>query len=246
MAPKAAFAALVLGLCLTATAAAAGDAVTTTPVDAKRRTLYVTVDNQSIRFEAPPGMCFADRTHRREGPFVEPIVQSLRQKGDEKLLGLFMPCDSLANPALAIAREGRVPSFGMILWPHDVGEAAPRDSSAAYLDWRAASFYEYVRVHLPAWLAAADPLRQPGDTARPPEIAPGPGQSTAGLFITYGQYLSADGRPFPTVGAVGTALLRGHPVEFVVRLNRASGISDDSGAHGFMVNFLDLQAAINR
>lgn len=237
-------------LALLLTVVLAGEARAEAPIkpdlDPHRRTLYVTIGEDPVRFEAPVDMCFADRTRKGEGEMFDLIAAALKQKGDETLLGLFMPCDSLANPMHAMAREGRVPSFGIVTFPHRIEASAPRDSSSAYLDWRAASFHEYVAVNLPGWLLAADPLRQPGDTANLPEIAPGPAQGQNGLFVTHNQYLSADGRPFPTVGATGTALLRGHPVEFIVRLNAASGIGDESGAHEFMVNFLDLQAAINR
>lgn len=212
----------------------------------KRRTLYVTVEQDQIRFEAPKGMCFADATKRNEAQLVRLVAGLLRKKGDEQLLGLFMPCDSLANPMHVSAREGRVPSFGIITWPHDIEDAASHDSAGAYLDYREASFREYVAVNLPAWLAAADPLRQPGDKVKLPEPDGELRRGTHGLVTAYSQYVSADNYPFPTTGAVATALLRGHPVEILVRLNAASGIVTTGQAHDFMKDFIDLQGEINR
>lgn len=244
MAPKTVWVfALLLAVTLPTFAAAADKPP---KLDPHRRTLYVTLGENPVRFEAPKDMCFADPTRRGEGELAAMIAASLRQKGDETLLGVFMPCDSLANPMHAMAREGRVPSFGLITWPQQMEDRGPWPTNARYLDWRSASFHEYVAVNLTGWLGAADALRQPGDTAKVPELAPGPAQGENGLFTTYNQYLSADGRPFPTVGAVGTTLLRGHPVEFILRLNAASGVEDEMAAHDFMANFLDLQAAINR
>lgn len=215
-------------------------------IDDIRRTLYVTIDEDQVRFEIPDGMCFADRTRPGEGRLFEAIAQGLRFKGDETLLGLFMTCDSLANPGHPLAREGRVPSFGIITHPYKIAARADRSSTAAYLDWRQASFHEYVALNLPGWIMAADPLRLPGDTTDPAVPAPGPAQGNNGIFTTFSQYLSADAQPFPTVGAAGTTLLRGHPVEFILRLNAASGITDEEQAYEFMRDFLDLQAAINR
>ena len=65
-------------------------------------------------------------------------------------------------------------------------------------------------------------------------------------MTTFSQYLSADGQPFQTVGATGTLLAKGHPIEIAVRLNGASGITTTDQAHDFMKKFMDLQGEINR
>lgn len=245
MAPKRIASALLLVVLATATPAHADAKTQDAIINKERRTLFVTVGEDRLRFEAPKGMCFADKTMRTEGALLRAAELALRHKGDEDLLGLFMPCDSLVNPAMAIAREGRVPSFGMITFPHGVETTAPRGDLGAYLAYRDASFHEYAAVNLGPWLGIMGLLRQPEDTAKDPALDDGVAYSTHGIVTTYSQYLSADARPFPTVGAVATTLAHGHPVEVVMRLNAASGVTTAQQAHDFMANFIDLQAALN-
>lgn len=243
MAPKHLIAALAVLLALGAPAFAQNKPA----VDAdKTRTLFATVGGERLRFEIPEGMCFADHSHPQQRAIIELVRRALTHKGDEHLLGLFMPCDSLLNPGHPVAREGRVPSVGIILWPHKIEDAADRSSTASYLNWRAASFREYTMLNLPVWMMAADPLRQSGDTVKDPEVASDLARTDHALLAAFSQYLSADGRPFPTVGAVGTTMLKGHPVEIALRLNAASGITSADQAHEFMAEFMDLQARINR
>lgn len=213
---------------------------------AAARTLFVTVGQERLRFEAPAGMCFADHGARAQAGMIDAVRGALAKKGDERLLGLFMPCDSLTNPSHPGSREGRVPSFGVILWPHDVEDAAPRDDLARYLDWRRASFREYIALNLSPWLLAADPLRQPGDSVAEPVITPEPLTTPVALITSYQQSLSADAQPFPTTGAAATTLIHGHPVEILIRLNAASGVTTTDQVHVFMDNFMALQERLNR
>lgn len=243
MAPKRIIAALLAAtLALSAPAWAAKP----DPAADKTRTLFVTVGGERLRFEIPEGMCFADSSNRQQAMLIDLIRRALAHKGDEHLLGLFMPCDSLANPGNPMAREGRVPSVGLILWPHKIEKAANLSSSDSYLNWRAASFREYAALNLPMWMLAADPLRQSGDTVKEPELSTDAARTNHALMTTFSQYLSADGQPFETVGAVGTLLVHGHPVEIAVRLNGASGITTTDQAHDFMEKFMELQAMLNR
>ncbi len=216
------------------------------PAADKTRTLFVTVGEDRLRFEIPEGMCFADQSNRQQGAMLDLIRRALAHKGDEHLLGLFMPCESIANPGNPMAREGRVPTIGIILWPHKIEDAVAHGSSAQYLDWRAPSYREYAALNLPVWMLAADPLRQSGDTVKDPELSTEVTRSTHALMTTFSQYLSADGQPFQTVGATGTLLAKGHPIEIAVRLNGASGITTTDQAHDFMKKFMDLQGEINR
>ncbi len=243
MAPKTLIAALLVATlaCVTPALAQKPD-----PAADKTRTLFVTVGGERLRFEIPEGMCFADSSNRQQAMLIDLIRRALAQKGDEHLLGLFMPCDSLANPGNPMAREGRVPSVGLILWPHKIEKAATLSSSDSYLNWRAASFREYTALNLPMWMLAADPLRQSGDTVKDPELATDIARTDHALMTTFSQYLSADGQPFDTVGAVGTLAVKGHPIEFALRLNGASGITTTDQAHDFMAQFMELQATLNR
>lgn len=247
MAPKRLISA-VLALVLSATLAATlpVQAETPDPAAGKTRRLFVTVGEERLGFEIPEGMCFADQGNYRQAVLIDMIRRALAKKGDETLLGLFMPCDSLANAGNPVAREGRVPSFGVILHPHKLENISTRSSTAGYLDWRAPSFHEYAAVNVPVWMFLADPLRDSGDTASDPEMDGDMTRSDNALVTTFSQYLSADAQPFPTVGALGTTLIKGHPIEIAVRLNPLSGITTNSQAYEFMTNFMELQAAFNR
>ncbi len=242
MAPKTLAVALIALLAITSPVLAQ----TSAAITGKTRTLHVTVGNERLRFEAPDGMCFADGNNRQQDAVLQLARRMLRHKGDEQLLGVFMPCDSIANPANPMAREGRVPSLGVILWPHKIEDRATRDTASTYLDWRAASFPEYAALNLPLWLLAADPFRQPDDTVADPEISGDSRHTATSLSTAYAQYLSADGQPFPTVGGIGTILINGHPIDIALRLNAASGVTTIDQAHEFMENFMELQARINR
>lgn len=239
-------AACALALMLTASVAASAAAPKKDDPATKRRTLYVTLGENRLRFEAPTGMCFADATKNVEISIVKMTAGLLKKADAGSLIAVFMPCDSLANPRNVMAREGRVPSFGIITWPRDIEDAAPRGSLEDYLSYRAASFNEYIAVNLPAWLVAADHMRQPGDTVQPPVPQDSAARSASGVVASYSQYLSADNYPYPTAGAVGTTLLQGHPVEILVRMNAASGIDTPAKAQDFMKDFIDLQADLNR
>ncbi len=243
MAPKRIIAALLAALVIASPVMA--DKKPAADAD-KTRTLFVNVGAERLRFEIPEGMCFADQGHPQQRALIELVRRALAHKGDEHLLGLFMPCDSMLNPGHAMAREGRVPSVGMILWPHKIEKAADRSTRDSYLNWRAASFREYTALNLPVWMLAVDPLRQSGDTVKDPELSADLARSNHALLATFSQYLSADGQPFETVGAAATTLIKGHPVEIIIRLNRASGITTIDQAHEFMAQFMDLQAQINR
>lgn len=243
MAPKRIIAALLASVLLFSTPVLADNP---DPAADKTRTLFVTVGSERLRFEIPEGMCFADQSNRQQGAMLDLIRAALAHKGDEHLLGLFMPCDSIANPGNPMAREGRVPTVGIILWPHKIEDTATLTTSVQYLDWRAASYREYGALNLPIWMLAADPLRQSGDTVKDPELSTDVAQSRHALMTTFSQYLSADGQPFETVGAAGTLLVKGHPIEIAVRLNGATGITTTAQAHDFMKNLMDLQGDINR
>lgn len=244
MAPKR-FIAVLLAAALTAAATVAG-AAPADPAAGKTRTLFVTVGEDRLRFELPQGMCFADRNDRQQGALLDMARRALDKKGDERLLGLFMPCDSLANPGNPLAREGRVPTVGLILWPHKIEAGSAHTDTAAYLDWRAPSFHEYAALNIPLWLFAADPLRQPGDNVHDPLIDDGHRASAAALMAAFSQYISADGQPVETVGALASMLVRQHPIEIVIRMNATGSDATIDQAYEFMSEFTGLQAALNR
>jgi hypothetical protein len=211
-----------------------------------RRTLHVGMGQETLKFEAPLGMCFLDPSRRNEGVIYRALEQVIDKKGDEKLLGVFAPCDSLANAGNPMAEEGSVMSTGLLTWPNRaIGEKSGFETRADYLDFREPSFAEYLALNLSQWtnvtketLPAGDRL---GDIVMDGEVR----RSESGVYAGFTQNMTINAEKYDLTGVGATTALRGFPVEVLIRLNRYNGIDTTGEAYELMEDFLAQQAALN-
>ena len=213
-----------------------------------RRTLVARVGEDTLHFEAPLGMCFVDPTKQGEREFYASVRDFFTRKADETLLGVFAPCEGLANMGGGGVNnpEGQVMSTGLILWPQRrVGDSLDV-SLDEYLNLRAASFEEYLTLTIDAWSAASnanlDPSLSIGEIMRTGDLR----QSGHAVTAGFSQELKAGGEKHPLRLFASTTLLRGHPIEFALRLGRFAKGMDDEQAHEFVDKFMAQQVALNR
>lgn len=230
-----------------------------TPVDAQmrangsaaneaRRTLVARVGQETLHFEAPIGMCFVDPTKQGEREFYASVKDFFTRKADETLLGVFAPCQGLANMGGGGVNnpEGQVMSTGLILWPQrSVGDTLDLDL-AGYLDLRAASFEEYLGLTIDAWSAASNVSLDPSLVIGSIEQLGPLERSDHAITSVFAQELRAGGEKHPLHLVASTTLLRGYPIEVALRLGRFAKDMNKDQAHEFAQKFMAQQVALNR
>ena len=213
-----------------------------------RRTLIARVGEETLHFEAPLGMCFVDPTKQGEREFYANVRDFFTRKADETLLGIFAPCQGLANMGSGGVNnpEGQVMSTGLLLWPQrSVGNKLDL-TLAEYLDLRAASFEEYLGLTIDAWSAASNVSLDPSLVVSDIEQLGPLERSDAAVSAVFAQEVRVGGEKHPLHLVGATTLLRDHPIEVALRLGRFAKDMEKEQAHEFAQKFMAQQVALNR
>lgn len=213
------------------------------PVD-YRRTLFAAAGQDRMIFEAPLGWCFLDPTDKKQGPVYEAISAVVRAAAHSVVVGVFAPCNSIANSGNPMGPEGDVISSGIVTWANPViGDKMPQDLNG-YIDLRAPSFREYVALNVMNWggLQSDDTATQNMERYVLEKSARA---TDAGVSIGFSQKITKNAQNYDIVGAAGTTLLRHHPVELLLRLNSGGGAYTLDSAHQMMDTLLAQQVVLN-
>ncbi len=226
---------------------AVATAATMNPVD-YRRTLFAPVGQEMLMLEAPRGMCFLDNTKYVESSVYKVMAAIERKKGKGVLLGIFAPCDGIANIGNA-ASGSAVMTAGTITWLNpSIGEKTKLERHD-YLDMREASFKDDVRRAVT--LENNIKIREAGENDPKPadiedfDFDTGVKRTDAGLWLGYVHEIHFADEKIETVSVSGTTSLRHFPIEVNVHINSKQDGYDLTQTHELMDKFMAQQVALN-
>lgn len=243
-------------LLLSATVADAAVPKKKNPILDSRRTLFATVGQTTMVFEAPKGMCFMDESRVTENALLKSLKDGARHNGG-MLIAVFADCKELAGIGVVDAGSSfMLKRKGTITWKDPTRPPPKKMSRKEYIDLHAPTFREdawndmlraftkhgRLKKRVQGALTTATYMANPEDyqfDARP--------QVTGdGISLAYAVDSEIDYKKLTTLGVAGTTLIRHVPLEFNISISGDRRGHDFAKFYKMMDSFIAQQVRLNQ
>jgi hypothetical protein len=253
---KKTFALFLAALLLAAPLAEAAAPKKKDPVFSSRRTLFATVGQTTMVFEAPKGMCFMDESRGTEGALLKTMKETARLSGG-LLVAVFADCKELAGIGVVEAGDSFVlKRKGTIMWANAKTPVPKKMTRAEYIEMRAPNFREdqfndmlraftkhgRMKKRVEGALTTATYMANPEDY----NFDARPRVSDAGVSLAFGVDTEVDYKKLTTVGVTGATLIKHVPLEFEISQSGDRTAQDFDKYYSTMEGFLQQQVRLNQ
>jgi len=219
-----------------------------------RRTLFVPVGQETIKLEAPKGMCFVDQSGYIEEVIFDTLAEAVRTAKEEVLLATFSPCDDLASFGTSSAKHGMITS-GSVTWLNpSYGAKSPMERHD-YLDMREATFRSDMLKKIDRFAEAFGDKKKTSQrgavTVTTQAITTGydfedrPERTDNAVSIGYVNTREVNYESMTESGVIATTSIKRHPIEVSLRYDTTTEGHSLIDIHKLVNHFIDQQIAIN-
>lgn len=250
------FALFLAALLLAAPLAEAAAPKKKDPVFSSRRTLFATVGQTTMVFEAPKGMCFMDESRQTESAVLKAMKDSANTGGG-LLIAVFADCKELAGIGTVDAGDSFVlKRKGTITWAKAKTAIPKKITRAEYIEMRAPTYREdafndmlraftkngRMKKRVQGALTTTTYMANPEDYT----FDARPRVSDSGVSLAYGVDTEVDYKKLTTSGVTGATLIRHVPLEFEISQSGDRRAQDFDKYYSLMEGFMQQQVRLNQ
>lgn len=243
-------------LILTAVTADAAVPKKKNPVLDSRRTLFATVGQTTMVFEAPKGMCFMDESRTTENALLKSMKDSAKHSGG-MLVAVFADCKELAGIGVVDAGSSfMLKRKGTIVWA-DAKKTQPKKMTRQeYIDIHAPTFREdawedmlraftkhgRIKKRVEGAMTTATYMANPEDY----NFDAKPHVSEDGVSLAYAVNSEIEYKKLTTGGVIGKTFIRRLPLEFQITMTGDRSEPDFARYYRMMDSFIAQQVRLNQ
>lgn len=243
-------------LLLTASMAEAAVPKKKNPVFDSRRTLFATVGQTTMVFEAPKGMCFMDESRTTEGALLKGLKDSARHSGG-LLIAVFADCKELAGVGVVDSSDSFVlKRKGTITWSDPNRPPPKKMQRKEYVDLKAPTFREdawndmlraytkngRIKKRVEGALTTSTFMANPEDY----DFDAKPQVTDDGVSLAYAVDTVVEYKKLTTNGVVAKTLIRHVPLEFQISMSGNRSAHDFAKFYKLMDGFIAQQVRLNQ
>jgi hypothetical protein len=249
---------LICAAALLLTASMADAAVTKkkNPTFDSRRTLFATVGQTTMVFEAPKGMCFMDESRTTEGALLKSLKDAARYNGG-LLIAVFADCKELAGVGVVDSGDSfTLKRKGTITWSDPNHPPPKKMQRKEYVDLKAPTFREdawndmlraftkhgRLKKRVEGALTTSTYMANPEDY----DFDTKPQVTDDGVALAFAVDTEVEYKKLTTNGVVAKTLIRHIPLEFEISLSGGRSEHDFARFYKQMDSFIAQQVRLNQ
>ncbi|MEZ0261281.1 MAG: hypothetical protein ACAH80_09740 [Alphaproteobacteria bacterium] len=236
-------------------AAAVDAAQKKNPVFDNRRTLFATIGQTTMVFEAPKGMCFMDESRVTENALLKSMKDAARHNGG-MLVAVFADCKELAGIGVIDAGSSFVlKRKGTITWADATRPPPKKLTRQEFIDMHAPNFREdawndmlraftkqgRLKKRVEGALTTTTYMANPEDY----NFDAKPHVTGDGVSLAYAVNSEVEYKKLTTGGVVGKTLIRHVPLEFQISMSGDRSEPDFTRFYKMMDSFIAQQVRLN-